>query len=131
MAFIHLHNHTQYSLLDGACRTDKMIAKAKEFGMPAVAMTDHGNMFGVIDFYNKAKREGIKPIVGIEAYIINHEFDDVDAKKDIRHHLVLLAQNLQGYKNLIKLSSKSYLDGFYYKPRINKRLIAEYSEGII
>ena len=131
MAFIHLHNHTQYSLLDGACRTDKMIAKAKEFGMPAVAMTDHGNMFGVIDFYNKAKREGVKPIIGIEAYIINHEFDDVDAKKDIRHHLVLLAQNLQGYKNLIKLSSKSYLDGFYYKPRINKRLIAEYSEGII
>ncbi len=131
MAFIHLHNHTQYSLLDGACRTDKMIAKAKEFGMPAVAMTDHGNMFGVIDFYNKAKKEGIKPIVGIETYIINHEFDDTNAKKDIRHHLVLLAQNLQGYKNLIKLSSKAYLNGFYYKPRINKRLIAEYSEGII
>ncbi|RLC58263.1 MAG: DNA polymerase III subunit alpha [Candidatus Cloacimonadota bacterium] len=131
MAFIHLHNHTQYSLLDGACRTDKMIAKAKEFGMPAVAMTDHGNMFGVIDFYNKAKREGIKPIIGIETYIINHEFDEPEAKKDIRHHLVLLAQNLQGYKNLIKLSSKAYLDGFYYKPRINKRLIAEYSEGII
>ena len=131
MAFIHLHNHTQYSLLDGACRTDKMIAKAKEFGMSAVAMTDHGNMFGVIDFYNKAKREGVKPIIGIETYIINHEFDDANAKKDIRHHLVLLAQNLQGYKNLIKLSSKAYLDGFYYKPRINKRLIAEYSEGII
>ncbi|MDP8203280.1 MAG: DNA polymerase III subunit alpha [Candidatus Tenebribacter mawsonii] len=131
MAFIHLHNHTQYSLLDGACRTDKMIAKAKEFGMPAVAMTDHGNMFGVIDFVNKAKREGVKPIVGIETYIVNHEFDDANAKKDIRHHLVLLAQNLQGYKNLIKLSSKAYLDGFYYKPRINKRLIAQYSEGII
>ncbi len=131
MAFIHLHNHTQYSLLDGACRTDKMIAKAKEFGMPAVAMTDHGNMFGVIDFYNKAKKEGVKPIIGIETYIINHEFDDSSAKKDIRHHLVLLAQNLQGYKNLVKLSSKAYLDGFYYKPRINKRLIAKYSEGII
>ena len=131
MAFIHLHNHTQYSLLDGACRTDKIIAKAKEFGMTAVAMTDHGNMFGVIDFVNRAKKEGIKPIVGIETYIINHEFDDQNAKKDIRHHLVLLAQNLQGYKNLMKLSSKAYLEGFYYKPRINKRLIAEYSEGII
>jgi len=131
MAFVHLHNHSQYSLLDGACRIDKMIAKAKEFGMPAVALTDHGNMFGVIDFYNKAKKEGIKPIVGIETYIINHEFDSANAKKDIRHHLVLLAQNLQGYKNLIKLSSKAFLEGFYYKPRINKRLIAEYSEGII
>ena len=131
MAFIHLHNHTQYSLLDGACRTDKMIAKAKEFKMPAVAMTDHGNMFGVIDFVNKANKEGIKPIVGIETYIVNHEFNDKDAKKDIRHHLVLLAQNLQGYKNLMKLSSIAFLEGFYYKPRINKRLIAEYSEGII
>jgi DNA polymerase-3 subunit alpha len=131
MAFVHLHNHSQYSLLDGACRIDKMIAKAKEFGMPAVALTDHGNMFGVIDFVTKAKREGIKPIVGIETYIINHEFDDTNAKKDIRHHLVLLAENLQGYKNLMKLSSKAYLEGFYYKPRINKRLIAKYSEGII
>ena len=131
MAFIHLHNHTQYSLLDGACRIDKMIAKAKDFGMPAVAMTDHGNMFGVIDFYNKARKEGIKPIIGIEAYIINHEFDEPEAKKDIRHHLVLLAQNLQGYKNLMKLTSKSFLKGFYYKPRINKRLLAKYSEGII
>ena len=131
MAFVHLHNHTQYSLLDGACRIDKMIAKAKEFGMPAVALTDHGNMFGVIEFYNRAKKEGIKPIVGIETYIVNHEFDDVNAKKDIRHHLVLLAQNLKGYKNLMKLSSKAFLEGFYYKPRINKRLITEYSEGII
>lgn len=131
MAFVHLHNHTQYSLLDGACRIDRMIAKAKEYGMPAVAMTDHGNMFGVIDFYKKAKKEGIKPIIGIETYIINHEFDDNAAKKDIRHHLILLAENLTGYKNLMKLSSQAYLEGFYYKPRINKRLIAKYSEGII
>lgn len=131
MAFIHLHNHTQYSLLDGACRTDKMIAKAKEYSMPAVAMTDHGNMFGVIDFVNKAKKEGVKPIVGIETYIINHDFEDSNSKKDIRHHLVLLAQNLAGYKNLMKLSSKAFLKGFYYKARINKKLIAKYSEGII
>jgi len=131
MAFIHLHNHTQYSLLDGACRTDKMIAKAKEYDMPAVAMTDHGNMFGVIDFVNKAKKEGVKPIVGIETYIVNHDFEDQNSKKDIRHHLILLAQNLQGYKNLMKLSSKAFLKGFYYKARINKKLISQYSEGII
>ena len=131
MAFVHLHNHTQYSLLDGACRIDKIIDKAVEFGMPAVAITDHGNMFGVIDFYKKAEDKGIKPIIGIEAYIINHEFEDKEAKKDIRHHLVLLAKNLKGYENLMKLSSQAYLDGFYYKPRINKKMIAKYSEGII
>lgn len=131
MAFVHLHNHTQYSLLDGACRVDKMIAMAKEYGMQAVAMTDHGNMFGTIDFYTRAKKEGIKPIIGIETYIINHELDDEKNKSDIRHHLVLLAANLQGYKNLIKLSSKAYLQGFYYKPRISKSLLQKYSEGII
>jgi DNA polymerase-3 subunit alpha len=102
MAFVHLHNHTQYSLLDGACRVDKMVLMAKQYGMPAVAMTDHGNMFGAIDFYTKAKKEGIKPIIGIETYIISGELDSQASKKEIRHHLVLLAQNLQGYKNLIK-----------------------------
>jgi DNA polymerase III subunit alpha len=131
MAFVHLHNHTQYSLLDGACRVDKMINMAKEFGMTAVAMTDHGNMFGTIDFYNKARKENIKPIIGFETYIINHEFDDPNSKKDHRYHLVLLAKNLQGYKNLMKLSSKAYLKGFYYKPRINKNMLRKYSEGII
>ena len=131
MAFVHLHNHTQYSLLDGACRVDKMIAMAKEYGMPAVAMTDHGNMFGAIDFYTKAKKEGIKPIIGIETYIISGELDAQASKKEIRHHLILLAQNLQGYKNLMKLSSKAYLKGFYYKPRINKELLEKYSEGLI
>ncbi|HHE64643.1 MAG TPA: DNA polymerase III subunit alpha, partial [Bacteroidetes bacterium] len=131
MAFVHLHNHTQYSLLDGACRVDKMISMAKEYGMQAVAMTDHGNMFGTIDFYTRAKKEGITPIIGIETYIINHELDDEKNKSDIRHHLVLLAKNLQGYKNLIKLSSKAYLQGFYYKPRISKSLLQQYSEGII
>ncbi len=131
MTFVHLHNHTQYSLLDGACRVDKMIAMAKEYGMPAVAMTDHGNMFGTIDFYTRAKKEGIKPIIGIETYIVNGELDDPESKRDVRHHLVLLAKSLKGYKNLIKLSSYAYLDGFYYKPRISKSLLQKYSEDII
>ncbi|MCD4796902.1 MAG: DNA polymerase III subunit alpha [Candidatus Cloacimonetes bacterium] len=131
MAFVHLHNHTQYSLLDGACRVDKMIAMAKQYGMPAVAMTDHGNMFGAIDFYTKARKEGIKPIIGIETYIINNELDKPESKKDKRYHLVLLAKNLTGYKNLMKLSSRAFLKGFYYKPRISKTLLQEYSDGLI
>ncbi|MCK4695021.1 MAG: PHP domain-containing protein, partial [Candidatus Cloacimonetes bacterium] len=91
MTFVHLHNHTQYSLLDGACRVDKIISMAKNYNMPAVAMTDHGNMFGAIDFYKTARRKGIKPIIGMETYIINSDFEAPDSKKDIRHHLVLLA----------------------------------------
>lgn len=131
MAFVHLHNHTQYSLLDGACRIDRMIAKSKELGMNAVAMTDHGNMFGTIEFYNKAKKAGIKPIIGTEAYVINGEFNTEESKHAKRYHLVLLAMNLQGYKNLIKLSSHSFIDGYYYKPRMTKADLAKYSEGII
>jgi DNA polymerase-3 subunit alpha len=131
MSVVHLHNHTQYSLLDGACRVDKILQAAKDYGMPALAMTDHGNMFGAIDFYNTAKKIGVKPIIGIEAYIVNKDFDDETNKTDKRHHLILLAMNEIGYKNLLKLTSKSYLEGFYYKPRINKRLLAEYSEGLI
>jgi len=131
MTFVHLHNHTQYSLLDGACRVDKMIELAKQYKMPAVAMTDHGNMFGAIDFYKTARKEGIKPIIGIETYVIDSEYDDPEAKKEKRHHLVLLAKNLIGYKNLVKISSIAFLDGFYYKPRISKSLLKKYSEGLI
>ena len=131
MSFVHLHNHTQYSMLDGACRVDKMIELAKEFNMPAVAMTDHGNMFGTIDFYNTAKKNGIKPIVGIEAYIVNSDLDDPDSKKDKRHHLVLLAKNLTGYKNLMKISSLAFTQGFYYKPRVSKSILKKYAEGLI
>ncbi|MCK4956902.1 MAG: PHP domain-containing protein [Candidatus Cloacimonetes bacterium] len=131
MAFVHLHNHTQYSMLDGACRVDKMLELAKRYNMPAVAMTDHGNMFGTIDFYNKAKKLGIKPIIGIETYVVNTDLDDPDSKKDKRHHLVLLAKDITGYRNLMKLSSKAYMEGFYYKPRISKKLLAQYSEGIL
>lgn len=131
MSFVHLHNHTQYSQLDGACRVDRMIALAKEMEMPAVAITDHGNLFGVIEFYKSAQKAGIKPIIGIEAYIISGKLDDPQSKNETRHHLILLAQNYQGYQNLMKLSSKSFIDGFYYKPRISKSLLSEHSEGLI
>ncbi|MBN2828846.1 MAG: DNA polymerase III subunit alpha, partial [Candidatus Cloacimonetes bacterium] len=131
MAFVHLHNHTQYSLLDGACRVDKMAHKAKELGMTAVAMTDHGNLYGTIDFYEKCIEEGVKPIIGIEAYIINGDVREESSKKERRFHLVLLAKNMQGYKNLMKLSTHSFIEGFYYKARIDKRLLREYSEGLI
>jgi DNA polymerase III subunit alpha len=131
MAFVHLHNHTQYSLLDGACRVDKMVKRAKALGMEAVAITDHGNMFGAIDFYLSCRREGIKPVIGIEAYIIPGEYADADSKKQTRHHLVLLAKNRKGYKNLCKLSTISFREGFYHKPRITKSLLREHSEGLI
>jgi len=131
MSFVHLHNHTQYSLLDGACRVDRMVALAKEYGMPAVAITDHGNLYGVIDFYKQATKAGLKPIIGMEAYIINGELDSEHNKNDNRYHLILLAQNYTGYKNLMMLSSISFIDGFYYKPRISKSLLEKYSEGLI
>ena len=131
MTFVHLHNHTQYSLLDGACRVDRMIKLAKEYKMPAVAITDHGNLYGAIDFYLAAKKEGLKPIIGMEAYIINGELDDEHSKYDPRYHLILLARDYAGYKNLIKLSSISFIDGFYYKPRISKSILKNYNEGLI
>ncbi len=131
MSFVHLHNHTQYSLLDGACRVDRMIKLACEYDMPAVAITDHGNLYGVIDFYMTAKKHKIKPIIGIETYIINSDLGDEMNKTDTRHHLVLLAENQTGYRNLLKLSSKAFIEGFYYKPRISKSLLKEHSEGLI
>ena len=131
MAFIHLHNHTQYSVLDGACQTNKMVALAKEYGMPAVAMTDHGNMFGTVDFSTIATKEKIKPIFGIEAYLVNNDYTHPDSKADERYHLILLVKNSIGYKNLMKLSTYSYTQGFYYHPRISKSLLRQYSEGLI
>jgi DNA polymerase-3 subunit alpha len=131
MSFVHLHNHTQYSMLDGACRVDRMVKLAAEMGMPALAITDHGNLFGAVDFYKCAKKAGIKPIIGIEAYIISGDLESEASKNDSRHHLILLAQNQKGYQNLMKLSSASFIKGFYYKPRINKTLLAQHSEGLI
>ena len=128
--FTHLHLHTEYSLLDGANKIKVLAKKIKELGMSSVAMTDHGNMFGTIDFYNTMKKEGIKPIIGMEAYIHNQdEIGDKSIRQ--RFHLCLYAKNETGYKNLMYLSSKAYIDGFYYYPRINWDLLKDNSEGII
>ena len=130
--FVHLHVHTEYSLLDGAIRIDSLLNKAKEYDMRAVAITDHGTMFGVVDFYKKAKKAGIKPIIGCECYVAPRTIKD---KTPLDHaglsHLVLLAENQTGYQNLCKLVTKASLDGFYYKPRIDKALLQEYSKGLI
>ncbi len=130
MSFVHLHLHSQYSLLDGANRLDDVLAAAKDAGMPAMALTDHGNMFGAIDFYNRARAHGIKPIIGIEAYVARGDRRERTAENARNNHLVLLARNQTGYRNLIKLTSRSYLDGFYYKPRVDKELLAQHAEGV-
>ncbi len=129
-AFTHLHLHTEYSLLDGANKISKLAGRLKELGMDSVAITDHGNMFGAIDFYQQMKREGIKPIIGMEAYL--HNQDDIgDKSTRQRFHLCLYAKNETGYKNLMYLSSQAYINGFYYYPRINKKILREHSEGLI
>ncbi len=130
--FVHLHLHSQYSLLDGGISIDDLIARVKELGMDTVALTDHGNMFGAIEFYTKAKSAGIKPIIGMEAYVApDTRFDrSKSSSKEASYHLVLLAQNQQGYKNLMKLSSIGYTEGFYYKPRIDKEVLKKYNEGL-
>ncbi len=125
--FVHLHVHTSYSLLDGLCRLNELIAKAKELGQPAIAITDHGNLFGAAEFYKLAKKEGIKPIIGSEMYITDSSFKE----KSGYNHLILLAMNNEGYKNLMKLSTLSYTDGFYYKPRIDYDILKEHSDGLI
>ena len=113
MSFVHLHNHTHYSLLDGLTKIDEMVNYAKEQGSPAVAITDHGSMYGVIEFYQKAKKAGIKPIIGVETYLAPNSRFDKNTKEDSRSfHLVLLAKNNEGYKNLIKLVSAAHIEGF-------------------
>ncbi len=132
MTFTHLHVHTEYSLLDGAARIKDLIAGTKELGMEAVAITDHGAMFGVIDFYKEAKNHGIKPIIGCEVYTAARTMLDKDVEKDKRQgHLVLLAKNETGYRNLMKIVSAGYTEGFYYKPRVDHELLRKHSEGII
>ena len=132
MSFVHLHLHTQYSLLDGAIRIDELVKKAKEYNMPAVAITDHGNMFGAIDLYKECKKNGIKPIIGCEFYVAPRSRFEKQGRLDSEpNHLILLAMNNVGYKNLVKLSSLSYTEGFYYKPRIDIDLIEKYNEGLI
>lgn len=130
--FTHLHVHTEYSLLDGFSRLDRLISRVKELGMTSCAITDHGSMFGVVDFYKKCKKNGIKPIIGCEVYIAPRTLNDKDPNIDkYSSHLILLAENNTGYKNLLKIVSNSYVDGFYYKPRTDKNELKKYSEGII
>jgi len=132
--FVHLHTHSQYSLLDGACKIDSLIDLAKEYKMPALAVTDHGNMFGAAEFYKKARKAGIKPIIGCEAYVApasRHDKRQIGNMPSGGFHLVLLAKNNTGYKNLIKLTSAGYLEGFYHRPRIDKEILREHSEGLI
>src|SRR3989339_1961374 len=131
--FVHLHLHTQYSLLDGTIRLDDLFRKAKEYQMPTVAMTDHGNLYGAIDFYKHAYKYGIKPIIGCELYVApKSRFDKTGhGSSETANHIVVLARNMQGYKNLMRLSTAGFLDGFYYRPRIDKEMLTEYSEGLI
>ena len=130
-SIVHLHLHSQYSLLDGANRLDDLLEAARAADMPAMALTDHGNMFGAIDFYNRANAAGIKPIIGMEAYVAQGSRTDRTPGRGSSNHLVLLARNETGYRNLIQLTSQSYLEGFYYKPRVDLELLRKYGEGLI
>ena len=132
--FVHLHCHSEYSLLDGACRIPKLVARAKELGQPALALTDHGNLYGALEFYEAAKEEGIQPILGCEVYIApgdRFEKKSGAGGKDANYHLLLLARNLEGYRNLIHLVTAAHLESVYYKPRIDKKLLAKHSAGLI
>src|SRR6056297_3892209 len=130
--FTHLHLHTEYSLLDGATRIEKLMEKASDLGMKNIAITDHGVMYGVVEFYKQAKAHGIKPIIGCEVYISPRSYLDKDPVKDKRqYHLILLAENQQGYKNLMKIVSEGFTKGFYYKPRVDKSILKKYSKGLI
>src|SRR5438067_269609 len=131
-SFVHLHLHTEYSLLDGAVRMKELMKKAVEFGMPAVAVTDHGNLFGAIEFYQEATRAGIKPIIGCEAYIAPRSHKEkANSMREAAYHFTLLAQDDTGYRNLVKLISTAHLDGVHYRPRIDKELLAQHSAGLI
>src|SRR5258705_12494934 len=132
--FVHLHLHTDYSLLDGAIQIKPLSNRIEELGMPACAMTDHGNMYGAISFYNAMKSHGVKPIIGCETYITRGSRKDRAAGapgEKANHHLILLAQNFEGYQNLVRFTSKASTEGFYYKPCIDKELLADHTKGII
>src|SRR3954451_18429149 len=131
--FVHLHGHTHYSLLDGANRIPELVEHVKRQGMNACAVTDHGNLFGAIEFYRACKDAGVNPIVGYEAYVAPAKRTEREAKKrgEAGFHLTLLAKNLTGFKNLIKMSSLAFLDGYYYVPRIDKELLEAHCEGLI
>ena len=132
MGFVHLHVHSEYSLLDGACRIDRMMERVKEIGQSAIALTDHGVMYGCIDFYKAAKAAGIKPIIGCEVYVSRRNMSDrIYGIDNDPYHLVLLCKDRQGYENLCKLVSEAFIHGFYGKPRVDIALLRQYSEGLI
>ena len=132
MSFVHLHVHSEYSLLDGACRIGRMMDRVKELGQDAIAITDHGVMYGCIDFYKAAKAAGIKPIIGCEVYVARRGMEDrVHGIDNDPYHLVLLCENETGYRNLCMLVSEAFLHGFYGKPRIDLALLERYHEGLI
>src|SRR5215212_12030199 len=133
--FVHLHLHTEYSLLDAACRLDKLAEKAHELKFPAMAITDHGVLYGAIDFYQAARKKGIKPIIGCEVYVAPgsrlEKKSSGGGGREIYNHLVLLAKDEVGYKNLTRLATAAHIEGFYYKPRIDKEILAQHHEGLI
>lgn len=132
--FVHLHNHSQFSLLDGASRLDELVEQAVRFEMPALAITDHGNLFGAIPFFEAATARGIKPILGCETYVAPGSRADRTAPAGGRkpyHHLLLLVRNREGYANLMRLSTAGFLEGYYYRPRVDKELLASHAEGLI
>src|SRR3989344_7351092 len=132
MKFTHLHVHSHYSLLDGLSKIDELLDQVKELGMDSVALTDHGALYGAIEFYKKAKAKKIKPIIGCEVYTAFEKLTDKRPNIDSRrNHLILLAKNETGYKNLVKMVTIGHLDGFYYKPRIDEETLQKYSEGLI
>ncbi|MBI2637550.1 MAG: PHP domain-containing protein, partial [Candidatus Sungbacteria bacterium] len=132
MKFTHLHVHSHYSLRDGLAKIDDLITQAKKLGMDSLALTDHGNLYGAIEFYKKAKAAGIKPILGCELYIA---FEDMHQRRpnidDKRYHLTVLAYSNEGYRSLVKLVTKAHLEGYYYKPRVDKKTLKEHSAGLI
>jgi DNA polymerase III subunit alpha len=132
--FVHLHLHTDYSMLDGACDVEKLVERVKELGMPAVAMTDHGNIFGAVHFVNAAHKAGVKPIIGCELYVCkreDHNIERMAPEGDTYNHLLVLAENDEGYRNLTKITSEASLRGFYYKPRVSKKFLMEHAKGLI
>src|SRR3990167_4180043 len=130
--FTHLHTHSHYSLLDGLSKIDDLVNRAKEMGMESLALTNHGVLYGAIEFYKKAKKAGIKPIIGCEVYISENSMHDKRPNiDDKRYHIILLAKDNTGYKNLIKIVSAAHLEGFYYKPRIDKNFLRKHSDGLI
>src|SRR5580698_11316897 len=129
--FTHLHLHTDYSLLDGACDVEKLVQRVSSIGQKSVAITDHGNIYGAVHFFDAAKKHGVHPILGCELYICQKDDHRAEPQGDDYNHLLVLAENEEGYRNLVRITSEASLHGFYYKPRVSKKFLAEHSRGLI